>query len=111
MAEVIELSEVTKELLRRVDELKKNIKESMTYGESKILKGIVIFETVLSELNPSVIDDEQIIVIESCVRRCLSKKEELTQHIDAYVHYGVNRCFLMLESFNNVNKAKISRKK
>ena len=32
---------------------------------------------------------------------CLSEKEELTQHVDARVHYGVNRCFLILESYRN----------
>ena len=82
MTEVVELNEVTKELLKRITDLKRNIKESMMHGEVNILKGIVIFEVILKELNPSIIDGESVGKIEEYTRKYLSKKEEEMQQLN-----------------------------
>ena len=111
MTEVTEYNDVTKDLLERIKDLKKDIRNSMMHGEYNILKGIVIFETILKEFNPRVLDDNEIAKIEGFVRRYLIEKEEKMQHVNAYVHYGINRCFLILESYNNVEEEKIEKKR
>ena len=110
MTEVVEYNEVTRELLDRVENLKKDIKNSMTHGEVNIIKGIVIFEAILKEFNPSDLDREEIDKIEGYVRRYLIEKEEKMQRVNAYVHYGVNRCFLILESYNNIKEKNLVKK-
>ncbi len=110
MTEVKELTELTKSILERIEELKINIKNSMMSGEINILRGIIIFEVILKELNPDVLDDNEITKIEDYVRKYLNKKEYDMQKINSYVHYGVNRCFLVLETFNRDNNKKLEKK-
>ena len=113
MTEVTELTEVTKELMIELDKLKEDIKNSMIRGEVNILKGIIIFEAVLKEINPLSINDEETARIEAIVRNYLRNKEELMQHVNAYVHYGVNRCLLILYSYNklkNIDKKELIKK-
>ena len=110
MMEVKELTNVTKELLERTEELKENIKNSMMSGEFNIIRGVIIFEIILKEFNPNVVDEDEILRIENYVRNYVRKKEEDMQKINPYVHYGVNRCFLMLESYNDINKKKSKKR-
>ena len=110
MTEVTNFSEVTIQLLTRIDDLKKSIKNSMTVGEVNILKGILIFETILKEIDPLVLDRNEIDKIEEYTRKYLIKKEDDMQRVNAYVHYGVNRCFLILETFNNAKEKKLDKK-
>ena len=110
MTDVKELNEETKELIERIELLKKNLKNSMMRGEARIVKGIIIFETIVKELNPSTLDENTIDKIEECTRRYLIEKEELTQHVDAYVNYGVNRCFLILEMYRKNKNKKLTKK-
>ena len=104
MTEEKELTNVTKELLKRIEQLKKNIKNSMMSGEVNILKGIVIFEVILKEINPSVIDENEALLIEDYVNKYLIKKEDAMQRVNSYIRYGINRCFLVLESYNKIKK-------
>ena len=110
MTDKKELSEVTQELLKKIAILKKNIKKSMIRGEVSILKGIIIFEAMLIELNPNILDGDEITRIENSTRRYLIEKEEQTQHVDNYIHYGVNRCFLILETYNRFKDKKLTKK-
>ena len=109
MTEVKELTDITSRLLEKIEELKMNIKNSMMHGEVNIIRGIVIFEVILKELNPSVLDEEEINKIEDYVRKYINEKEYDMQKVNSYVHYGVNRCFLVLESFNRVNNKKLEK--
>ena len=111
MEEVVEFNEATNDLLKRIEDLKKDITNSMTHGETKIIKGITIFEAILKEFNPSVLDKEKIFEMEEYTRRYLIEKEEKMQRVNAYVHYGINRCFLILESYNNIKEKKLARKR
>ena len=110
MTEVKELNEVTKELLSRMEILKNDIKNSMIRGEFNIIKGIIIFEAVIKELNPEVINEEEVNKIENFTKRYLIEKEEKMQKVNPYVHYGINRCFMILESYNRLDKEKKKKK-
>ena len=110
MTDEKELTEVTKELLERIEILRKNLKKSMTRGESSIVKGIIIFEAILKEVNPSVLDESEIVKIEEYTKRYLIEKEERTQHVDSYVHYGVDRCLLILATYNKYKDKKLIKK-
>ena len=95
-----ELNEVANNILDRLNKLKENIKKSMMVGEKDILKGIEIVEEVIKELNPSEMDDDILSMIESCANIVLYKKEERIEHVNSYVHYGINMCYTVLEGYN-----------
>ena len=103
----LELSDVTLEILSLTDNLKEKTKSSMMIGERHILKGIVIFEEVVKELNPEVINDEVLYMIRSCVNIVLFKEEEKTQRVNNHVHYGVNTCYTMLDLLNKSKKREL----
>ena len=94
------LSDVTTELLAKTDELKENIKGSMMRGEFGILKGISVFEVILREINPMAINDHEINRIMTLVNNYLREKEELMQKVDVRMHYGINRCYMILFNYN-----------
>ena len=100
MTEEKELNAVTKDLLYKTEILKNEIKNSMMHGEFNIIRGIVIFEVILKELNPAFINDEEVNKIENFTRKYLIEKEEKMQKVIPYIHYGINRCFIILESYN-----------
>ncbi len=104
MTEEKELTKVTCELLEKIEEVKNNIKKSMVVGEVNILKGITIFEVVLKEFNPSKLDMEEVIRIEEFTSHYISKKEEEMQRVNPKVHYGINRCFLIIEGYVKTKK-------
>ena len=104
-----ELTQVTKELLERTNILKVNGKKSMMKGEVNVLNGITIFEVILQEINPEVIDGAEVKFIENYVSTYMNKKEEQTQMVNNYVHYGIDLCFKMLESFLKEKTGSFSR--
>ena len=63
-----ELTQVTNELLERTNILKENGKKSMMVGEVNVLRGIVIFEVILKEINPEVVDEAEVNIIENYVK-------------------------------------------
>ena len=105
----LELTNVTNELLERTNILKVNGKKSMMKGEVNVLRGIVIFEVILKEINPEVVDEAEVNVIENYVNIYMTKKEEQTQTVNNYVHYGINLCFSMLENYIKENKHELSK--
>ena len=104
-----ELTQVTNELLERTNILKENGKKSMMVGEVNVLRGIVIFEVILKEINPEVVDEAEVNIIENYVNMYINKKEEQTQKVNNYVHYGINLCFLMLENYIKEKKQGFSK--
>ena len=106
-----EINAVTYELLKRIEELKKNIKNEMMHGEYGILKGVAIFEVIIKELNYDKINDEVVDEIINYVNSYVKNKEEAMQHVDPRVHYGINRCFLVLCNYNEVVNNKVKNKK
>ena len=105
--ETEELSQVTMEILALTENLKQKTKESMVLGETSILKGIVLFEEVIKELNPDKIDAGIISMIISYVSIILYKKEEETQHVDSRVHYGIQQCYMMIDLYNKRKKREL----
>ena len=95
-----ELSDVTLEILNLTNNLKEKTKNSMMIGEANIIRGIVAFEETVKEINPEELNDDAIYMIMSCIRVVLFKEEERKQHVDNYVHYGVNSCFMALDIYN-----------
>ncbi len=106
MTEEKELTEITKELLSRINNLKENTKKSMIVGEVNIIKGIIIFETILKEINPSVLNDEKMNMILKTVYDYITKKEEMTQTVNHRIHEGLALCSIILDSYNKEIKRK-----
>ena len=100
MTEVKKETMVTSQLLEETLRLKKGIKEAMMAGEFDILNGIVFFEEVVREVNPEVLDEYSINKIRSYTLSLLGRKEEGTQRIKNNMHYGVERCFLLMEGYS-----------
>lgn len=95
-----ELTGVTKDLIERANIIKDNVKKSMMVGEVNIIKGIVIFEAMVKEINPSVINDDTVNEINNYVAVYLRKKEEKEQKVNNYIHHGINQCLMMLDLYN-----------
>lgn len=111
MEEVKEMTTETLNLLVLTEELKKDIKNSMMHGEASIIKGITLFEVMVKAINPTKIDDQEIDMIEDSVRRHVRTREEALQKVNPSLHYGVNRCFLILETRYRTKKEVPSKKK
>ena len=107
MTEEKELTEVTKELLKRTKELKENTKKSMIIGEVNIIRGIIIFETIIKEINPHTLDEEEINIINRFVDTYMLNKEEVTQSVNHRIHQGITLCYLILYSYNKEVKRKV----
>ena len=104
-----ELTEVTNELLNQTNIIKENIKKSMVVGEVNILKGVIIFEVILKEVNPVVINDEEVNRIINIINMYLNTKEEKEQKVNNYVHHGINKCIIMLDMYNKNIKRKVNK--
>ena len=102
-----ELSQVANEILALTNNLKKRTKESMVVGEKSILKGIVLFEEVIKELNPDVINDGVISMIDSYVSIIMFKQEEKTQQVDNRVHLGIQQCYMVIDMYNKRKKREL----
>jgi len=106
------LTLVTCEILNRINSMKQEIKKSMMVGERNILKGITIFEEVFKELNPLSINDEIVSNIENYVDLVLISHEEKVLKVNQYVHFGVYRCYNLLEAYNKfINRNRNEKKK
>lgn len=102
-----ELSQVTKDILGLTNNLKKRTKESMVVGEKSIIKGITLFEEVIKEINPDVIDDGIISMIISYVSIVLFRKEEKEQRVDNSVHFGIQQCYMVIDMYNKRKKREL----
>ncbi len=107
MTEVKKETIVTSQLLEETLRLKKNIRENMMSGETDILRGIVFFEEIIKEVNPMFLDIENIDKIKSYAVFLLKEKEEKMQRSSNYVHYGLDRCFLLMDSYSRRAKKHI----
>ena len=100
-----ELTLVTKELLLRTENLKKCTMDSMVIGDNHIVRGIVIFEETLKEINPEEITDEVVSYMEKVLTQyVLSRSGRNTN----FIRYGI---FLSTMILDNYQKEKIFRKK
>ena len=109
MAEEKKLTLVTERLLLETEELKKSIKESMMVGELAILKGIIFFEVIIKRINPEVLDENEIKKIKNSTIRVLRNEEEEKQKVNNHMHYGIERCFLMLDGYNRKIRSRINK--
>lgn len=106
----IKLTLVTSEILERINIMREDIKKSMMVGEGNILRGITIFEEVVKEMNPVDINDDIFFEIEKNVNLVISSREEKYQKVNQHVHFGIDRCYMMLYMYNkmvNRNKKKV----
>lgn len=109
MTEEKKLTLVTEQLLVETEKLKKSIKESMMVGEVAIIKGIIFFEVIVREVNPEVLTEEEINKIKNYTLRVLKAKEEEMQKVSNHMHYGINKCFLMIDGYNRRIKKYIKK--
>ena len=105
----VELSSVTFEILSLTNNLKEKTKKNMMVGERYILDGIIIFEEIVKKLNPETMNDEVLNMIYTCVNIVLFRKEEQYQHVNNYVHYGINSCYSIIDMYNKSKKRSYSR--
>ena len=106
----IELTLVTSEILERINIMREDIKKAMMVGEGNILKGITIFEGVIRETNPLDINDDVVLEIENKVDLVVASYEEKCQRVNQHAHFGIYRCYTMLESYNKEVNRNIKRK-
>ena len=106
MKEVDKLSTITCEILGRVLTLKKCIKDGMMVGDNSILDGVIIFEESIKKLNPKEINDDVVLKIENYINYMVTNEENKNQKINTYLHYGLHRCYFILETYNRVTKIK-----
>ena len=99
MTEEKELTEVTKELLNRTNDLKESTKHSMIKGEVNIIRGINIFEIIIKDINPESINEVEINKIHKYVDTYMMQKEELTQSVNNYIHQGITLCYGILHFY------------
>lgn len=99
MTEEKELTEVTKEILERTENLKEHTKKSMVKGEVNIIRGIIIFETIIKEINPINIDEETIVKTYKYVDAYMLQKEDFTQSVNHYIHHGITLCYFILDLY------------
>ena len=97
------LSIVTGEMLDRTDYLKKCVKESMSIGYVYIIKGIIIFEEVLKNINPFEMSDNVIDTIQMRINDILEKRELIFNH---YCLLGIKRCYFIAYDYNLVQKTR-----
>lgn len=107
MTEEEKLTEITKEILIRTNELKDSTKKSMIIGEINIIRGIIVFETIVKKINPSKIDYEEIDKINNYVNMYMTNKEELTQSVNHHMKQGILLCNLILYAYYKDEKRKI----
>lgn len=88
----VEYTDTTLEILDLTNNLKQKVKNGMMIGERHILRGIIIFEEVIKELNIDIINDDALSMIEACANIVLFKEEERQQHVNNYTHYGISLC-------------------
>ena len=100
----VELTTTTIEILEMITAMRHDIESSMMVGERNILRGIDIFEKILKEINPDTIDSNQVIKIEEYISLKLQKDEDSCQRVNSFIHYGINRCYSVLEAYNKYSK-------
>ena len=101
-----ELTLVTEKLLYEIGEIKKNIISAQMRGETSIIRGIDFFAKIIEKINPNTIDADMVNEIEKKVLGLLREGEEYKQSIDSYMNYGIERCFLLLEGYERIEKKK-----
>lgn len=94
-----ELNTITLELLDRTNELKNSIMNSMVIGDSSIIEGIIIFEEVLTMINPTDINEEITQQIQKNIEKELIKNRGNFKLINKYVRNGVEYCYSILYYF------------
>jgi len=95
----IEYSNITSDLLNRIGLLKNGINNSMVCGDTFIIEGIELFETVIKKLNIDTINDETVVFIEKSVDSLMTNIQERRQTISGYMQYGINCCYTVLEGY------------
>ena len=81
----------------------------MMKGEVNVLRGITIFEMILKEINPEVLDEAEVKYIENYVNTYMNKKEEQAQTVNNLVHYGIGLCFTVLENYIKEKNKSLAR--
>ncbi len=102
-------SKVTNELLERTGYLKNSIKSSFIKGDKNILEGIEIFETILKEINPDIIDDDMQVCIENTINLLMTDINDITQTINPDINYGIKCCYMILEGYNKASLRRLKK--
>ncbi len=102
-----EYNKITRELLERTERYKNSVIEDMIVYKKQIIKGIVTFQEVIKEINPLEIDDIMIEIIKNTVESIITIRENEVQVINAYVRYGINHCFMILDNYGMIEKRRI----
>lgn len=100
----IELTDITIELLNRTKKIAYEVENSMTIGDTKIIRGIKIFEKIITEINPQYIDNNMVNYIGNVISEYVNSKTKDYMIYNNYVFFGIERCLTMLYYYNCLKK-------
>ncbi len=106
-----ELTTITSELLERTNEIKENAKKSMMIGEVNVIRGIIIFEVILKEINHSELGNAEINAIKKFVDAYMIKQDDILQRSNNYVNYGIALCYLVMDNYNKMRMSQLVKTK
>ncbi len=93
-----ELNSGASELLAAIDNYRRIIEKGDAFGKPGILRGITIFEGVIRDVNPNVIDEKVETTIQQSVETYLVRKEDNMQHVDTVARRGISTCLIILSN-------------
>ena len=98
LVEEVKISDVTLNICQQLDIYKKNLRNDMVIGDTKIIIGVEIVEKIVREINPIVYSEEVIRNINFMIKNYLDLKEKNMSIINHYTLYGINMAKNIMES-------------
>ena len=97
---LVKLTDITLELLDRALAIKDNYKKSMVVGKDGIILGVIIFEEIIKEINPSEISDGLLDVVRNKIEAYMNSKGYF---IDRDINAGLYASLMMMSVYININ--------
>lgn len=91
----------TEEMLDRINKYKNDIINDMIVDANDIICGISIFEEILKNINPSVIDEDSIEKISNIANRIINNIEYNNQRVNFGMRSGIDHGICMLYILKN----------
>lgn len=97
---LVKLTDITLELLDRTLAIKDNYKKSMVVGKDGIILGVIIFEEIIKEINPSEISDGLLDVVRNKIEAYMNSRGYF---IDRDINAGLYASLMMMSVYININ--------
>lgn len=97
---LVKLTDITLELLDRALAIKDNYKKSMVVGKDGIILGVIIFEEIIKEINPSEISDGLLDAVRNKIEAYMNSKGYF---IDRDINAGLYASLMMMSVYIDIN--------